>query len=565
MRSLRIPARAAVLAAAVVAALAALALRPTAPAAAPAITIKARTELRLGPIRKDYGGRYVVSGQLVDRFSGVGLGHEQITLQLAGRPVTTTTRADGTFEVSVVAPGGKQDVAVSFAGSDSLDPSDVRLDQVDIDKMGVDLQLTTEAVPGGVRIQVAAASAGVAVDLPITLSVGAPDVAPEELEKVADVVGNSSFVLTRVAAHGPGRRRVHATFAGDSVYAPATADATVELSSATTTTLTLSSGDVAYEDDVVATGRVVDEDGHGLARVPVALIADEHRLAQVVTGADGAFRIRVEAGAVGQGRRAVQAAAEPTEAWLRTSRSQVAFVEVAAPQPVPVAYTIAAFAITALCALGFLAARTRPWQKLRRPPPDERAAADPAVEPQGGLIPSRSCLVSTLRRPGDHGFGGVVRDAIRHRPLPGAHVKLRLSGRGLEADGGDDGTFVVEALGAGEWQVEVSRHGHCTERFTVTIPHRGELRGARVDLMPVRERIFSLYKRAAVPLLPDPALWGVWSPRQVFDHVRAARPAPALADLTDFVEERYFSLRLPDEDQLGEAERRVALAVRERA
>ena len=30
-------------------------------------------------------------------------------------------------------------------------------------------------------------------------------------------------------------------------------------------------------------------------------------------------------------------------------------------------------------------------------------------------------------------------------------------------------------------------------------------------------------------------------------------------------EERYFSLRLPDEDQLGEAERRVALAVRERA
>lgn len=195
--------------------------------------------------------------------------------------------------------------------------------------------------------------------------------------------------------------------------------------------------------------------------------------------------------------------------------------------------------------------------------PAERHDADVKAEPTGGLIPGRSSLVSTLRRPGDHGFGGTVRDAIRHRTLAGAQLTLSRGAQRLETTAGADGGFLLEGLGGGEWKVEATLGGHVTERFAITVPHRGELRGARIDLMPVRERIFSLYKRAALPALPDPALWGVWSPRQVFDHVRAARVAPALAELTAYVEERY-SLRLPDEDELPEAARRVDAAVRER-
>ena len=99
----------------------------------------------------------------------------------------------------------------------------------------------------------------------------------------------------------------------------------------------------------------------------------------------------------------------------------------------------------------------------------------------------------------------------------------------------------------------------------MSIPHRGELRGVRVDLVPVRERVFQLYRRAAEPVLPEPRLWGVWSPRQIVDHVRSKRPSPALAELTDFVEEIYFSPRTAAESVLAQASERVDRAINERA
>jgi hypothetical protein len=66
-------------------------------------------------------------------------------------------------------------------------------------------------------------------------------------------------------------------------------------------------------------------------------------------------------------------------------------------------------------------------------------------------------------------------------------------------------------------------------------------------------------------VLPEPRLWGIWSPRQIVDHVRTKRPTPALADLTDFVEEIYFSPRLVAESQLSAASERVDRAIQERA
>lgn len=558
-------------------------VHPARPArAAPGLSVKARTELRLSPIRKTYGDRYVISGQLVDRFSGAPISGEVVRLRVAGVERTARTGADGTFEMTVDAPGGKQDVEVRFDGADRLDPAEVTLQDVDVDKMGVDLAIETAAEADGVRVTVGARAAGAVVQLPVAVHVAPADAPPERLREVARITaGGAPLVVTRATAGGPGRYRVRATFAGDDVYNPASADATIELATSTTTTLALRGGEVAYEDDVVATGKVVDDDGAGVAGAAVALLADGRRLAQAVTGKDGGYRFRVEAEALGQGRHGLQAIVEPTAGWMRASRSDVAHVEVAAPQPVPLAYTIAAFAATALVAAGFFAARSRAWEKLVRRPPrasDDERAPDTVAEPTAGLVPARASLVSTLRRPADHGFAGVVRDAIRHRPLAGARVVLRRAGAPdgpeLERTTGGDGAFAVEDLPPADWRVEVVRHAHVTERFTLTIPHRGELRGARVDLMPVRERIFSLYKRAALPLLPDPAMWGVWSPRQVLDHVRrsigAGRAAPPgtaptteIAALTDFVEEAYFAAEQPGEDRLPDAQARVEAALRE--
>jgi len=154
---------------------------------------------------------------------------------------------------------------------------------------------------------------------------------------------------------------------------------------------------------------------------------------------------------------------------------------------------------------------------------------------------------------------------VRGRPVEGAVVRLLHGQTDREVRTAADGSFSHEQLTVGDWQAEVAAPGHITERFIVSIPHRGELRGVRIDLVPVRERVFQLYRRAAEPVLPEPRLWGVWSPRQIVDHVRARRPSPALADLTSFVEEVYFSPRLADETILPDASERIDRAIRERA
>jgi hypothetical protein len=299
----------------------------------------------------------------------------------------------------------------------------------------------------------------------------------------------------------------------------------------------------------------------------VAVTADDKPVAQVTTDDEGQFSTRVEAEVLGVGPHSLQASVETAAGWLRPSRSEPAHIDVAAPQPVPIAYTLAAFAATAGAAAAFLAMRSRPWARWMGTAAGTgpEGARPAAAEPTAGLALARPGLVSTLRRPADHGFAGVVRDAVRHRPLAGAHVRLMLGGRTLATLSDPAGEFAVEGLDAGEWRGEAAFPGHVTERFTLSIPHRGELRGVRLDLMPVRERVFAMYRRVAEPLLPNPELWGIWSPRQIVDHVRRARPTGALAILTDFVEEAFFSARTPDEAVLPEAGLRIEAALRELA
>jgi hypothetical protein len=264
---------------------------------------------------------------------------------------------------------------------------------------------------------------------------------------------------------------------------------------------------------------------------------------------------------IGAGKFNVQAVFEPNEPWHRASRSELAQVQIAEPQPVPVAYTLAAFGATALAMMAFLGLRAKPWQgwlaRLKRRDSQNGARhEDPAEPPRimHGLSPARPSLVSTLRRPHELDFSGSVRDAVSTRAVATCQISLdhgQASPRSAITDG--SGRFAFDALEPGEWQARVSAHGYVTESFTIGIPHRGELRGARIDLLPVREQIFLLYRDVAQPLLPGRELWGIWTPRQIFDHVRERRPASALSEVTDFVEETYFSARTPGESILGHA------------
>src|SRR5207247_64059 len=152
----------------------------------------------------------------------------------------------------------------------------------------------------------------------------------------------------------------------------------------------------------------------------------DRRLAQGATAEDGGYRFKVEGEIIGEGQFAVQVTSDPGLSFIRGSRSQPAIIKVSAPQPVPVSYTIAAFIATVVAAGGFFLARSKPWRRFRRAAPAAEVASNQgeADQPAGGLVANRPGVMSTLRRPNDDGFAGVVRDTVRSRPVPEAVVTL---------------------------------------------------------------------------------------------------------------------------------------------
>jgi len=111
--------------------------------------------------------------------------------------------------------------------------------------------------------------------------------------------------------------------------------------------------------------------------------------------------------------------------------------------------------------------------------------------------------------------------------------------------------------------------GFVTERFLIAVPHRGELRDVRIDLVPVRVQVIELYRDTILALLPDPDRLWVWTPREVLTRVPppGGPGAAALPSLTDLVEETYYSGRAPDESVIDRARlfaagRRAARRVR---
>ncbi len=536
--------------------------------AGPPVDLRAQSQLSLQHVKRLEDGRVEVTGTLVDKLTGDPLRDQRVTIAIGEEQTSALTAEDGSFRGVLSAEDGQVEIRLSTRTAREIDPAAPLSVTTDPSRSQVELTISKLAeTPTGVKLKVVATGDEGPIDLPVQLALApvAPGAADAPFRPLRQATTNSDVDISRAEAGGPGIYRLQATFAGDDIHQKATADTTLELASATTTTLAIKKTAFAFEDTIVVTGNVSDDD-HKSVRAAVTLSAGDKRLAQGATEADGSYRFKIEADLLGQGEWTLQAAADPGSASLRASRSDPQTIKVAPPQPVPVSYTIAAFVATALAAGGFFAARTKPWKRFQRmTPPAEVPRTEGEVEVgRGGLVVAKPGIVSTLRRASDDGFSGVVRDSVRGRPVPHAVVRLMLGEAEREIRTAADGSFAIERLDGGDWQAEVAAIGHVTERFVVTLPHRGELRGVRVDLVPVRERVFQLYRRAAEPVLPEPRLWGVWSPRQIVDHVRARRPSPALAELTDFVEEVYFSPRVMAETVLAQASERVDRAIHER-
>lgn len=555
-------------------ALAALAMAPEVARAAPVVRVKARTDIKLLPVEHREDG-VAVRGEVLEQITGQPVADERVTVTMNRRTRQARTDERGIFELVFDVGRGRYDISAALADTPEYAGSQAELSGVDMEKQNVritlhveDPELTQDAVELTVE---ARTEQDVGVSIAADLYIGQDgDGEPEYLDKVrTDLRGIATYSIDRAALGELGRKRLMVKFLGDRTYNPTQAQTELVLSTATRTTFAVASSNIAYEEELEAIGRVVDERGQAIAQAPVSLKVGGRRLASELTDEGGSFRFEVPGVELGAGSAGIQVVFEPTRPWHRPSRSAVVRVTVAEPQPVPVRHTLAAFGATAMVMLAFIGLRIRPWQgwisRLRRRRKDDERDPEQddeeAEAPQGGLTAAATSIVSNLRRPHVFELSGVVRDAVTNRRVRGAVILLAhpdMHQQREESDG--RGRFRFEELIAGTWQVEVGASGYVTERFPIAVPHRGEFSGARVDLVPVRERIFAMYREVAEPRLPDREKWGIWTPRQIVDHVRAQKPSPALAALTDFVEESYFSQRTPQESILVHAAERVDAA-----
>ena len=544
--------------------------------AAPIVKVRARTEVVVDSVRRVDDG-VEVHGSVTDLYSGEPITNVSLKVQINQRETYVETDNLGQFTARFYIEDGRHDVSVSFEDQEYYQGDSTVMSGVDVRKQNVELRVIASEVSYSnrtieVTVRAVTEFGGQFVGAALSADVFAGPLSGE-LTRVASVStdsnGRGTINLERTVLGAPGRKRVQVRFLGDRSFNPAVAQTDFLLATATAITIEVLTPSIAYEDELEARGRIVDDLGNPVLDAAVTLMVGTRRIAAAYSDDQGVFRMTADGDEFGAGTFNVQGVFEPTEPWYKPSRSEPAQVTVADPQPVPVSHTLAAFGATALAMVAFLGLRSKPWEAwLRRLRPrsdekDKQDAANPAADPppvRHGLQPARPSLVSSLRRPHEFDFSGTVRNAFRSRPVADATVTLEHThgqGETRVTAVDDKGHFQFDQLEAGPWLVLCSAHGYVTERFGITLPHRGELRGVHIDLVPVRERIFAVYREVATPVLPRSELWGIWTPRQIFTYVRQKRTSPALSELTDFVEDAYFSQRVQEETVLPEAEAMV--------
>jgi hypothetical protein len=170
-------------------------------------------------------------------------------IRIGDRAEHTRTDGKGHFEVEMEANPGPQRIELSFPGTNQLDPSSF-VTTTDPSRATVKLAIGAEDTADGAKLIVRATDENEAsMKLPVQLLVGPPG-DDKLLVPVARVETGTPYALKRGAVGGAGQKHVRATFAGDTSTQAATADATVELSTGTSTSMSVDKTNLAFEDDL---------------------------------------------------------------------------------------------------------------------------------------------------------------------------------------------------------------------------------------------------------------------------------------------------------------------------
>jgi hypothetical protein len=406
-----------------------------------------------------------------------------------------------------------------------------------------------------------------------------------------------------------------ASYAGTEQNGAALARADVLITSQAQITLDLvGPPEVPQGAALTVTGQARDEDGplageaieleasdltapEGGAPTPAATVEDtlsRRLLGTAVTDGMGGYRLQVPRLALRPGSFYLAAQVRPRGRAVRPARSAELPLVVLPPEPVSAWYYAAPLLLTGVLGLLYLLVRwLRPrlagWlEALRARQPEGGAAGassdttSPTSESRTGdpgvsLVPRKQPAL-TLWRTTDATVDGCVLDASFGRAVAGAEVVLQLVEApplpAAERTGtlrrspptGEDGRFALAQLPPGRYVATVSAPGYLPQRFTATVPHRGELRGVTVRLEPLRVRLLGEWRRLALRLLSDEARVLTATPRELLELAQTVRvlappgaegaQVPArLHELTELVERAYYSPRLCTDEMLAQATR----------
>jgi hypothetical protein len=532
---------------------------------APVIRIRAHARLTLGTVEKIPNG-VAVDGTLWDDAAGGPVAGKRVRVGLrdpqSGALLEGESQSDdgGAFRVELPAPLGSYQVQADFDGDGDYPEPRTIARTVDVTRRPVELVLSAPdragVGSGGLPVAVVALVDGRPADLQVKLAI---DLRPAVIVETGET-GRAEAMLDLPSDVGPSAHLVvRARFAGDEVHDAAISERAVLITTPTTVTASLDEPTIHRGDEATVSGRLDDARGSLAVQVVLAVAADGRTLGQATTDTTGHFTIPIATRqlTVGNARFAVHY--DPPVSYRDGSRSPSLELTVLPAMPVPLGGYLFPPLFTLLAIGAVWAWRRSPWRLFSRQrvtPADEQF---PVEERQAsGLVEARRPMAATFRRAHDLGASGVVWDAPFDRPVA---AQVRVVGGGASQTVACDarGRFTVENLPPGKCLFTIFAPGYLPVRFERELPHRGELRGVRVNLQPLRAEILAIYKQVTLGFLPELRFAALWTPRELCDHVRKSGALPpSLSALSDLLEEAYYSPRIPGEDALAEAMRLAA-------
>jgi hypothetical protein len=551
-----------------VAALAAVAVAAVAlPARAdnPIIHVRARLRIDLDAIERVADG-LVVRGSLRDDATDEPIVGRVIAMSVEGPNgyhYAEPTGTDGGFRWRVQLPLGSYRLHLGAGGdADYLAPTAIDR-SIDV---GRRTTTVTVQVPG--RIAAHAPSLHVVVEAHESDGIGPPRAYDGFAWLTIGGRGRSTLSLENGRAesdelgpfgHAGTRVEVRAAIEESGDRNGASGSKSVLLTTPTSVTLAAGADRVAPDQLLLVTGTLHDDDGPIAGAFVVIGFENGADLASFATDRDGRYAGWLRGRDLPTGHAFVEARFRPQQEWRDAAVSPTVPIEVLPAPPIAVWPYVLSPALTLLAAAVVFAARDRRWRRwLRVGRRARRIAAAPSTAP--GLTESRRGILSSLRR-ADHGLTGVIVDAADDRPIPTATLVARTAdGESRAATVDERGRFAFEDLAPGPLVVEAAAPGYVGERFSRTLPHRGELRNARVRLVPVRARIFDAWRRAATPLYPTPRAAETMTPRELLRHLERKRllPDEPMVELTARVESAVWGAPAPSTEDLAAVERLVS-------